>query len=94
MYFGGGIIRIMAVIAVSTAVFTGTQALADGAQGQSRANRHQMLAMVITCMRRQMSADQALSYNGAMKLCKEQSGNQLGRSSSGNMVAETTSAKP
>jgi hypothetical protein len=86
--------RMLSVTALSAAMFTGTQALADGAQGQSRPNRHQMFAMMISCMRTRMSADHALSYNAAIKVCKDQRNNQIDGSLPANMVAETAAAKP
>jgi hypothetical protein len=59
-------------IALSGMTFVNTQALAVDPAGQSTMGRHQMIAQMVGCMRKRMSADKSSSYNAAMKACKDQ----------------------
>lgn len=68
MYIGSGI-RCAILVA---ALVLGSQAFAADPATRPAAGKHQMLIGMNTCMKRRMAADQYVSYNGAMKVCKDQ----------------------
>jgi hypothetical protein len=77
-----------------TGVLIGAQALADDSTGQPTLSKRQLIAQMVGCMRKQMSADNAISYNQALKTCKEQVSKQTDNSASPTLVASDTQTKP
>jgi hypothetical protein len=69
------------------------QAFAVDAMSQSTVGKRQAIALVTGCMTKRMSANRAVSYNEAMKVCKAQLNKQIDNSASGTLVASATPAK-
>jgi hypothetical protein len=85
--------RIMMVIALSGAIVIGTRALAADSTGQPAMSKRQLLAQVVECMKKRMSANKNSSYNEAMKACKEQINKESDNLSSGALVASDSQTK-
>jgi hypothetical protein len=79
--------RIMMIIALSGAIAIGTRALAADSTSQPAMSKRQLLAQVVECMKKRMSANKNSSYNEAMKACKEQINKESDNLSSGALVA-------
>jgi hypothetical protein len=77
-----------------TGLLIGAQALAEDSTGQPTLSKRQLIAQMVGCMRKQMSADNAISYNQALKTCKEQVNKQTDNSASPTLVASDTQTKP
>jgi hypothetical protein len=86
--------RIVTVIAVSGVILVGTKALAADSVNQPPMSKRQMLAQIVDCMKKRMSANKNSSYNEAMKACKDQINQGGGSMPSGALVASDTPAKP
>ena len=86
--------RVVTLIAFSSVILLGRQALAVGDAGPSKMSKRQMIAQVVSCMKKRMSADRSTSYNEAMKACKEQVNRENDTLAAGALVASDHPAKP
>jgi hypothetical protein len=86
--------RVVTLIAFSSVILLGRQALAVDDAGQSKMSKRQMIAQVVSCMKKRMSADRSTSYNEAMKACKEQVNRENDTLAAGALVASDEPAKP
>ena len=77
-----------------TGLLIGAQALAVDSTGQPSISKRQLIAQMVGCMRKQMSANNTISYNEAMKACKDQISKQTDNSASRTLVASDALAKP
>ncbi len=77
-----------------TGLLIGAQALAVDSTGQPTMSKRQLIAQMVGCMRKQMSANNTISYNEAMKACKDQISKQTDNSASRTLVASDTLTKP
>ena len=84
--------HVLTAIAM-TGLLIGAQALADST-GQPTISKRQLIAQLLGCMRKQMSANNTISYNEAMKACKDQISKQTDNSASRTLVASDTQTKP
>ena len=83
--------RALTMITMAAVMLTAALAIADDAVRQSTISKRQMMAQVVNCMKKRMSASRTISYIEAAKACKE----QLRQSESpGPLVAADTPAKP
>ena len=85
--------RVVMVVALAGVIF-GAQALAVDSTSQPTMSKRQMIAQMVGCMRKRMSANKNTSYNAAMKACKDQINKQSDSFPSGALVASGTPAKP
>ena len=86
--------RIFTVVALSGAIFVGARALAVDSTNQPTMSKRQLIAQVVGCMKKQMSASNSISYNAAMKVCKDQLSKQSDNSTSRTLVASDGLTKP
>jgi hypothetical protein len=87
--------RMFTVIAMTAAMLVGTRALAVDSINQPTIGKRQLIAQMVGCMKKQMSASNTISYNAAMKVCKDQMGRQSGdNSASRTLVASDGLTKP
>ena len=87
--------RVATVIALSAVICVGTRALAvDSIISQSTMSKRQMVAQIIGCMKKRMSANKNSSYNEAMRACKDQIKKETDNLPSGALVASDPPAKP
>jgi hypothetical protein len=86
--------RLLIVIATAGAIFVGSQALAVDSVNQSTMSKRQMIAQIVGCMKKRMSANKDSSYKEAMKACKEQVNKERDNSPSAALVASDTQVKP
>jgi len=77
-----------------TGLLISAQALAVDPTGQPTMSKRQLIAQMVGCMRKQMAANKAISYNEAMKTCKDQMNTQSDNSASRALVASDTLTKP
>jgi len=77
-----------------TGLLIGAQALAVDSTGQPTMSKRQLIAQMVGCMRKQMSANNTISYNEAMKACKDQISKQTDNSASRTLVASDSLTKP
>jgi hypothetical protein len=85
--------HVLTAIAM-TGLLIGAQALAVDSTGQPTMSKRQLIAQMVGCMRKQMSANNTISYNEAMKACKDQISKQTDNSASRTLVASDTQTKP
>jgi hypothetical protein len=85
--------RVVTMIALSGVVFVGTRALAVDSTSQPTMSKRQMVAQIVGCMKKRMSANKNSSYNEAMKACKDQIKKGSDNLPSGALVASDTPAK-
>jgi hypothetical protein len=86
--------RVVILIALSSVILVDRQALAVDDAGQSKMSKRQMIAQVVSCMKKRMSADRSISYNEAMKACKDQVNRENDTLAAGALVASEHPAKP
>jgi hypothetical protein len=87
--------RIFTVIAMTgMMMLVGTRALAADSVNPPTMSKRQLIAQVVGCMKRQMSASNSISYNAAMKACKDQIGRQSDSATSRTLVASDGLTKP
>ena len=86
--------RIFSVVAMTGVMLVGARALAVDSVSQSTMSKRQLIAQMVGCMRKQMSANNTISYNEAMKACKDQISKQTDNSASRTLVASDTLTKP
>jgi len=82
------------IASAMTGLLIGAQALADDSTGQPTISKRQLIAQMVGCMRKQMTANNAISYNEAIKACKDQISKQTDNSASSTLVASDTPTKP
>jgi hypothetical protein len=85
--------RVLTAIAM-TGLLVGARALAVDSIGSPTMSKRQLIAQMVGCMRKQMSANNTISYNEAMKTCKDQMNTQSNNSASRTLVASDALAKP
>jgi hypothetical protein len=85
--------RVATVIALSAVICVGTRALAVDSINQSTMSKRQMLAQIVGCMKKRMSANKNSSYNEAMKACKDQIKRETDNLPSGALVASDAPAQ-
>jgi hypothetical protein len=85
--------HVLTAIAM-TGLLISAQALAVDSTGQPSISKRQLIAQMVGCMRKQMSANNTISYNEAMKACKDQISKQTDNSASRTLVASDALAKP
>jgi hypothetical protein len=86
--------RMFTVVALSGVIFVGARALAVDSANQPTMSKRQLIAQVVGCMKKQMSASYSISYNAAMKVCKDQMSKQSDNSTSRTLVASDGLTKP
>lgn len=86
--------RVLTVIAMTSVMLVGARALAVDSVSQSTMSKRQLIAQMVGCMKKQMAADNTISYNEAMKACKDQISKQSDNSTSRTLVASDTLTKP
>jgi hypothetical protein len=86
--------RMFTVVALTGVIFVGARALAADSANQPTMSKRQLIAQVVGCMKKQMSASNSISYNAAMKVCKEQMSRQSDNSTSRTLVASDGLTKP
>jgi hypothetical protein len=84
--------RLSFAIAIGAAVLA-SWAHADEWKGQPLATKRQAVAQVIDCMKKRMSSDRLISYNGAAKLCKDEVTRRFENAPPGPLVAADSPAK-
>jgi hypothetical protein len=85
--------RVLTVISMICVVFIGEKALAVDSVGKSTMTKRQVIVQTVSCMRKRMSADKIISYNGAAKACKDQITKQTDHPAFGTLVASDIPAK-
>jgi hypothetical protein len=85
--------RVLTVIAMTCVMLVGARALASDSISQSTMSKRQLIVQMVGCMRKQMSANKTLSYNEAMKACKDQISKQSANSASRTLVASDHSSE-
>ncbi|MGA2709470.1 MAG: hypothetical protein ACLQJ0_11100 [Steroidobacteraceae bacterium] len=86
--------RLLTSIAMSAAIFMAAQALAVDAGDKSATAKRQLIARVSSCMTRRMSVNRAISYNEAMRVCKDKLLKPIDGSASGALLASATPSYP
>jgi hypothetical protein len=86
--------RLLTSIAMSAAIFVAAQALAVDAGPKSATAKRQLIARVSSCMTQRMSVNRTISYNEAMRACKDKLFKQIDASASGALLASATPAYP
>jgi hypothetical protein len=86
--------RIFTVVALSGVIFVGARALAVDSANQPTMSKRQLIAQVVGCMKKEMSASSSISYHAAMKVCKDQMSRQSDNSTSRTLVASDGLTKP
>lgn len=86
--------RIFLVITMASVMLAGARGLAADSASQPTISKRQLVAQIVGCMRKQMSADNAILYNEAMKACKDQVNRQSDNNSGSRTVASNTLTKP
>jgi hypothetical protein len=86
--------RLLSVVAASGVIFIGPIAIASESGNQSTLSKRDMIAQIVGCMKKRMSADKYTSYNETMKICKNQVNKGNDSSPSGPLVAADAPAKP
>jgi hypothetical protein len=86
--------RVITMIAIGLVMQVDAQAIAADATSQATISKRQMLAQVVNCMMKRMSADKEIYYNAAARVCKNQVNNQSNTSVSVALVASDSPAKP
>ena len=86
--------RMFTVMALTGVIFVGARALAVDSTNQPTMSKRQLIAQVVGCMKKQMSASNSISYNAAMKVCRDQLSKQSDNSTSRTLVASDGPTKP
>jgi hypothetical protein len=85
--------RLSFAIVIGAALLASAQTPAGDWKGQSLATKRQAVAQVIDCMKKRMSSDRIISYNGAAKLCKDEVTRRFENASPGPLVAADSPVK-
>jgi hypothetical protein len=86
--------RILTVTVLISVMLVGAPALAVDSVSQSTMSKRQLITQMVGCMRQEMVANKAISYNEAMKACKDQINKQSDNSASRTLIATDTAPKP
>ena len=86
--------RIFTVMVLTGVMLVGARALAVDSANQPTMSKRQLIAQGVGCMKKQMSASNSISYNAAMKVCKDQMSQQSDNSRSRTLVASDGLTKP
>jgi hypothetical protein len=86
--------RVLPMIAIGLVMFMVAPAIAADATSQATISKRQMVAQVVNCMKKRMSANKEISYNAAAKVCKNQVNNRSNNAVSVALVASDSAAKP
>ena len=84
----------LTVIVMTCVILVGARALAADSATQSTMSKRQMIARMVGCVRKQMLARKTISYNEAMKVCRDQINNQSDSPAARALVASHTLATP
>ncbi len=85
--------RLALAMVMTGAVLASTQASAGDWKSQPMANKRQMVAQVIDCMKKRMGSDRVISYNQAAKVCKDEVNRRFDASNAGPLVAADSPGK-
>jgi hypothetical protein len=85
--------RVVTAIALIGVVFVGTRSLAADSVNRPTMSKRQMVAQIIGCMKKRMSANKNSSYNEAMRACKDQIKRDNDDLPSGPLVASESAGK-
>jgi hypothetical protein len=85
--------RSILILAAATAVLATSHAFASDWKGQPLAVKRQMVAEMLTCMKKRMYGDRQISYNVASKLCRDEVQARLDKATAGPLVADTAQGK-
>jgi hypothetical protein len=80
-------VKGMTLLRVSGATLLCASASAADSPNQPPANKHQMLVQLVDCVRKQHADDKGLSYQQAIKRCKEMQNNRPAESASEDSAA-------
>ncbi len=86
--------RLFTVIAMTAAMLVGTRAIAVDSINQPTVSKRQLITQMVGCMKKEMSASNSISYNAAMKACKDQMSRQSDNSVTRTLVASDGLTKP
>lgn len=86
-------IRVVQVLLSTALLLVVSQAHAADSTGQSTMSKRQMIAQMVDCMKKRMSADKTRTYNDAMKACKDAVNKEGGDPTPGALVASETQPK-
>jgi hypothetical protein len=86
--------RLLTAIAATVVMFVGVQACAADSVKQPTMNKRQMIVYVAGCMKKGMASSKTVSYNQAMRVCRDQINRQMDNSVSGAVLVSATPAKP
>ncbi len=86
--------RIVTVTAIIGVMLIGARAPAADSVNQSTMSKRQLIAQMVDCMKKQMSASNSISYNAAMKACKGRMSKPSDNSDSRTLVASDGLTKP
>lgn len=82
--------RLLTIVATTGVIIVASQALALDSNDQSTMSKRQMIAQIVSCMKKRMSANKDSSYREAMKVCRH----QIDKGSDILPLASDTPAKP
>jgi hypothetical protein len=85
---------VLSIIAMTCVMLVGARALAADSVTQSTMSKRQLIAQMVGCVRKQMSARKTISYNEAMKVCRDRINDQSDSSAPRTLVASHTLATP
>jgi hypothetical protein len=85
--------RLSTVMVITGAMFVGQLALADDLANPASMSKRQKISLIIDCMKKRMSADRAISYHEAAKVCKDDMKRDDGAPSSSALVASDSQIK-
>ena len=87
--------RVMTMIAMGLVMLLPhAPVIAADATSPATKSKHQMVVLVVNCMKKRMSVNKEMSYNAAAKVCKNQVNNQSNNPVSVAQVASDSPAKP
>jgi hypothetical protein len=86
-------IRVVQVLLSTALLFVVSQAHAADSTSQSTMSKRQMIAQMVDCMKKRMSADKTRTYNDAVKACKDAVNKESGDPPPGALVASETQPK-
>jgi hypothetical protein len=86
--------RLLTAIGATVLMFVGVHACAADSIKPPTMNKRQMIVYVAGCMKKEMASGKAVSYNQAMRVCRDQMNKQLDNSVSGAILVSATPPKP
>ena len=85
--------RLILILATTSVVVAVSSAFASDWKAQPLAVKRQMVAQMLTCMKKRMYGDRQISYNEASKLCRDEVQARLDKATVGPLVADTVQGK-